>query len=532
MTGGKRKSARVANQHNYKEVHDAGFTETISRKSKKQAKKLASESNGKNTSADNTAENTLPGTSSEGRNETNETNNSDNNSTEINMGQGSNDSRDNDTSDVDSDEYDKQMQELQELELRVAEKRATRSKDEKRERKAKMAEMRRQAEEHRRELLESGSEGPTVSKRRRESSPQKKISKSKDGRGIKNKTSTNTGKQSKNKRKNKKSIIHSEITQNVEDSSSSSSENTQLNDTSDEEKELSVKHKKMSKTSTKKAKRCFTERKQYNSSSSESKDSSTDSSPDSSESSSEDSDSSRARSHRRSRQRRHKTKKGKPIRSGVKAKAHKIRLKTSELCAQAVLDEEHYPGTYLLENLTFEQLVAGELEICTMHEISKKEKSARLEILKLLAYFANILPQNTLLEVYKAVILKVEKGIFVWSKDIVKKTENMLDRAVSKNKMRKEPEVKKAEKEFADKHNESKTKDKQKREFGLTTRTGEKVIYCLEFNKHKCEKETSHEGKFAGREVFKQHICRACLAQDKEKRSHAENDPVCPNKST
>lgn len=120
------------------------------------------------------------------------------------------------------------------------------------------------------------------------------------------------------------------------------------------------------------------------------------------------------------------------------------------MCASS-LDEEHYPGTYSLENLSFDQLVAGELEIVLMTETTRKEKRARLQILKLLAYFANLLPQKSQLEVYKAVILKVENGIFSWSDDIVQKTENMLDRAVSRNRLYKENEKRKIDKDNQDK---------------------------------------------------------------------------------
>lgn len=135
------------------------------------------------------------------------------------------------------------------------------------------------------------------------------------------------------------------------------------------------------------------------------------------------------------------------------------------------------------------------------------------------------------MEVYKAVILKIEKGLFTWSSDIIKKAENMLDRAVSKYKLRKENDNKKVDREDYDKRSDQKIKEKTRKELGLPTRSGEKVIYCLEFNKHKCEKDGSHEGKFAGKDVVKQHVCRVCLNQDKEKRNHAESDPVCPNKT-
>lgn len=194
-----------------------------------------------------------------------------------------------------------------------------------------------------------------------------------------------------------------------------------------------------------------------------------------------------------------------------------------------MLDEEHYPGNYDLENLTFDQLVAGELEICTMVDISKREQSVRLKNLKLLAYFAQLLPQNSLLEVYKAIILKVEKGQYSWSEELTLKVENMLDRAVSKNNAKRESE-RKVERDSGNKAGE-KTDKKSKKEIGIALKNGEKIVYCADFNKGKCDKESSHEGKFSGRDVFKHHVCRNCLVIEKEKRTHSEMDDNCSNKS-
>lgn len=126
----------------------------------------------------------------------------------------------------------------------------------------------------------------------------------------------------------------------------------------------------------------------------------------------------------------------------------------------------------------FEQLVTGELEICTLPEISKKEKNTRLEILKLLAYFRNALPQSAIIEVYKAIILKIEKGILSWSESLTGKVEKMLDRAVSRNKnMRGVEKQSKIKEEAAAKEM---NKDKVRKEFGLLTNQGERIIYCLE----------------------------------------------------
>lgn len=261
--------------------------------------------------------------------------------------------------------------------------------------------------------------------------------------------------------------------------------------------------------------------------SSDSEDSSVDSSSSDASTSSDESSGSSGRIKYKHKKSDRKHKKGKPIKSGVKAKAHKIRLKTSELCAQAMLDEEYCPGTHTLDSLSFDKLVAGELEICTRKGILKNEKTARLKILKLLAYYAHWLSQSTLIDVYKAIILKIEKGIFSWSSEVVEKAENMLDRSVSKNKIHKEGDPQKDHKNL---ERLDKTKDKLKKEPGIQLKNGDRIIYCADFNRNKCDKQSSHEGTFGGKEVTKFHVCKTCLTTDKEKRFHPENDDNCPNK--
>lgn len=148
-----------------------------------------------------------------------------------------------------------------------------------------------------------------------------------------------------------------------------------------------------------------------------------------------------------------------------------------------------------------------------------------------MAYFASILPQKTLIEVYKAVILKIEKGLYHWSKGIVEKTESMLYRAVSKSKSQRS-ETQFRSDSSTDKFMPEKNRDKNRKEPGIQTKTGDKVVYCAEFNKNKCEKESHHEGKFMGKDFMKMHICRQCLSVDKEKQFHSEKDDKCPHKST
>ena len=55
-------------------------------------------------------------------------------------------------------------------------------------------------------------------------------------------------------------------------------------------------------------------------------------------------------------------------------------------------------------------LVAGELEIVLSHKTSNNEKWSRLQLLKRLAYKAQFLDNNVILERYAAFLRKIEKG--------------------------------------------------------------------------------------------------------------------------
>ena len=110
-----------------------------------------------------------------------------------------------------------------------------------------------------------------------------------------------------------------------------------------------------------------------------SSESSSESSLDSSMSSSEEETSSEECSSSRRR------KKGKKLKSGLFAKSGNAQLISDELFAHAALDDDIYRQKEL-KDLSFNLLVAGELEIITSEKISKRERNTRLEVLKMLAY--------------------------------------------------------------------------------------------------------------------------------------------------
>ena len=70
---------------------------------------------------------------------------------------------------------------------------------------------------------------------------------------------------------------------------------------------------------------------------------------------------------------------------------------------------------------------------------------------------------------------------------------------------------------------ENRMKDRQKVEKSVKwNKFDDRKKYCLEFNRGSCEKTESHEGILQGQVVFKLHVCKHCLVQDRVELKHAE----------
>ena len=107
-----------------------------------------------------------------------------------------------------------------------------------------------------------------------------------------------------------------------------------------------------------------------------------------------------------------KKKKGK-FKSGLYDRQSDAQLVSNEWYAHPALDEAVL-GKKSLFDLSFNLLVAGELEIIMSERIGRKKQCTRLEILKKLAYKHEFLPINDVLAQYKNFLQQVEKGKYAW----------------------------------------------------------------------------------------------------------------------
>ena len=204
-----------------------------------------------------------------------------------------------------------------------------------------------------------------------------------------------------------------------------------------------------------------------------------------------------------------KKRKGKKLKSGLFAKADNAQLVSSELFAQAALDTS-ISKNLDLDDLSFNLLVAGELEIITSKHIKSDEQFSRLQLLKMLAYKAEHLQDTEILKQYGAFVNKVEKGIFKWgSKRDLRLFEHQLLYSITIEGK------KKVNNNFGsvnvDKLSKQKKFEEQKK-------------YCLDFNRGNCKYEKAHEGKISGQVVWKSHICKRCLMEEGIEAQHAEKD--------
>ena len=105
--------------------------------------------------------------------------------------------------------------------------------------------------------------------------------------------------------------------------------------------------------------------------------------------------------------------KGKKVISGRYERVGNSKLVSNEWYAHTALDEA-MGGEKEFQDLTFNLLVTGELEIVTSEHIGDKERNTRLQVLKKLAYSREFLPLPDILNQYACFISKIEKGKYRW----------------------------------------------------------------------------------------------------------------------
>lgn len=195
-------------------------------------------------------------------------------------------------------------------------------------------------------------------------------------------------------------------------------------------------------------------------------------------------------------------------------------VKFPQRCPHTALQNE-----FVSLNLTFRKLdlrlfVLGELEILSGGSISKIEKEGRERLLKRILYHSGHFDWQCMLDLYAAVIKKIESGERSWAADFTD-LEHMILTMRPKTISSGNSVFKSGgsasglgfeSRKFAD--------DKQDR-----------VLFCNKFQRGECTYVEPHLTLIKGKQVIVQHICASCWLKEKRKCFHAEKSEKCPLKN-
>ena len=226
-------------------------------------------------------------------------------------------------------------------------------------------------------------------------------------------------------------------------------------------------------------------------------DSETDSTTSTSSNSTEDNSEDDSNKVQKQSHKKHTTKRqGKKLKSGLARKA-------SDIVSNYVL----WPHEYLLNalpssqeltygDLTYQQLIAGELDIIVSGPINKHERDGRLRHLADLAKDATVYPWPTVRNYHKTILQQIERGQLRWSDDF----DDLHARFVRKLPLVEAP---------------------------VTTppqKSRNRTRYCGAFQSNHCDKEKDHfvDG------TLEKHICGPCMRIRNVETQHAAID--CPHK--
>ena len=208
--------------------------------------------------------------------------------------------------------------------------------------------------------------------------------------------------------------------------------------------------------------------------------------------------------------------------SGRCARPDETDIKLVVKYAHEKLDPRHI-SIRDFDQLDFNTLIAGELEIALLEETPLCEATARIEIAKTLCYHRRYLGEKELIKGYDNMLKQVEQGKLTWTDEMSEKLHQHLDyqaNVITRDKMLAQQETgfTKVERGKASGNGRNNTDGK------------EKAFYCLEYNLGTCNFKGSHEGRLGTRRITKQHICRKCHREG-EIKNHRETDEAC-NKRT
>jgi hypothetical protein len=213
-----------------------------------------------------------------------------------------------------------------------------------------------------------------------------------------------------------------------------------------------------------------------------------------------------------------RSKKGRKIKSGIEAKASD-KVKRAQLYPHSTLQYEYLAKGANFWDLDFRALVAGEMEIITHPGISEEERMGRCHLLKKIAYYHPIYEWNALLNLYAAVLRRIELGQATW----VTILDNCHEIEIPILARHLKPQ--KGDKAGAKSGGGSGQNGKLQ-----NLKADDRTWFCSLWNRGTCNRPDSHPGKRGKFQVVFKHIRAQCWLTDQVPRAHTESDPSCPQK--
>ena len=211
---------------------------------------------------------------------------------------------------------------------------------------------------------------------------------------------------------------------------------------------------------------------------------------------------------------------GKTQKSGIFCEATD-RVICPQYWAHVALKKDYFMDPPAFNDLEFDQLCAGELEIITSFDIDATEKLGRMQLLKKLSYMKRVHRVELIRTVYCSVLCAIECGELTWSSSRADFNAVMQECLMMHHNLRD-----KEDSSFEDSYEAAAT----------STDSRVKIVadysmdaWCWSYNQGLCEEEAPHQAVVRGQDVSVDHFCSKCWSVDREKREHAASDiAACP----
>lgn len=196
--------------------------------------------------------------------------------------------------------------------------------------------------------------------------------------------------------------------------------------------------------------------------------------------------------------------------SGIHSKSTD-RVKFPQIWPHASFETEFAEKRACVDELSFDEFVAGETATILRQSASESERSGRLNLLTKLAYYKASYEWPALLKLYKTWLLQIELGKRDWQDST-----QILELPILMHTVR----VKKSQ-------NVSSVK-KVKAHDGEKGDRDETIWFCSLWQRNKCKQSSPHVLNVRGQSRSVQHICASYWLKDRVKRVHPECSSACP----